>query len=585
MPSFIPKLRHIDEDLQAKLYNEKYTQPFSNDSLTDKLPSVQVSLAIESSFDDEDFKKNSSPGFEDDEWEIRDEANRKWWSIFNEREYKRKPKEGTELKWYQWFEHGDSKEERKLISKIDILLCFYSFVMYWVKYLDQANINNAYVSGMKEDLHMKGNDLIYVQVAYTVGSVIFQIPFMYLIHAYPTHYILPIMDVGWGLFTLAIHRANSVGEIMAYRFFVGVFESAFYPTIHYLYGSWYKPNEYGRRGGIYYFGQMLGVMTSGLLQSSAYENLHKVAGLAGWRWLFVIDTIITIPIGIIGFFVLPGTPNKCYSLFLSDEEIYLARDRLRRANIASESHGPDFFNKELWKSLISDWRFYMFVLLNTLGWNASNASSGAYILWLKSLKKYSIPLVNKYSTITPAIGVGWIWLAGCLADYGKSRFGAIAVTQVLNVLGNVILAVWHIPENAIWFAFCLSYTGWAASTANYSWAADANRHNPQRRAITVINMNMIGQATTAVSSAFVWKTVEAPRYLKGYSFTAAGAFVMILCAVAILPLYKRDERKYAYQNKILLYNSAKGEPRPVPPTQSQSVVEVLDHGENIFKKV
>lgn len=60
---------------------------------------------------------------------------------------------------------------------------------------------------------------------------------------------------------------------------------------------------------------------------------------------FVIDTIITIPIGIIGFFVLPGTPNKCYSLFLSDEEIYLARDRLRRANIASESHGPDFLTK------------------------------------------------------------------------------------------------------------------------------------------------------------------------------------------------------------------------------------------------
>jgi ACS family pantothenate transporter-like MFS transporter len=49
-------------------------------------------------------------------------------------------------------------------------------------------------------------------------------------------------------------------------------------------------------------------MFSGFLQAAAYTNLHDVHGLAGWRWLFIIDAIITLPIAIAGFFFLPDLP-------------------------------------------------------------------------------------------------------------------------------------------------------------------------------------------------------------------------------------------------------------------------------------
>lgn len=581
--SILPKYRHIDEHHEATLLANKYGTPLpqrpSSAAAAAKekdADSFNVVTTVEQddddSYDNDRLEGNDGEEEEDDaiEWEIRDEAGRKWWSLFNEHEYKKSTKHKDGQRWYHWYDINDTKEERRLISKLDFLVCFYSFTMYWVKYLDQANINNAYVSGMKQDLNMTGNDLNNTNIVYTVGSIIFQIPCMYLIHKVPIHYLLPFMDVGWGMFTLAIFRAKTVRQLQAYRFFVGVFESAFYPTIHYLIGSWYKPHEYNRRGGFYYFGQMLGLLTSGFVQSSAYEHLSGVGGLAGWRWLFVIDVIITIPIAIIGFFTIPGTPNDCYSLWLSDRDIYLARHRLREAGIGLKSHGPKFFDWALWKKVLTSWQFYWFTIISIFLWNNSNASSGAYILWLKSLNKYSIPLVNQYSTITPALGIVWITVASVISDLFRSRFLSIMVTQSLNLVGNIILSVWYLPQGVVWFAFCLQYFGWAISVSTYSWGADASRENPQVRAIILVTMNMIGQASTALTAAFVWQTEDAPRFLKGYSFTAASAFSMMVTAVIVLVYYKKQERKWAYQNHILLYNSDLGEVPPVPPTKSSS---------------
>lgn len=205
-------------------------------------------------------------------YEIRDEAGRKWWKIFDEFEFRLQDDSNKNRKWYHWFEPTDTPTERKLLFKLDLILCFFAFTMYWVKYLDQTNLNNAYVSGMKEDLGMKGNDLVNTQSIYTVGAIVFHLPFMYLIHKYPTNYLLPAMDVGWGLFTLAIFKAKNTSQLQIFRFFVGAFESAFYPTINYILGSWYTPSEYARRAGIFYWGQMLGVLTAGLLQAAALRT-------------------------------------------------------------------------------------------------------------------------------------------------------------------------------------------------------------------------------------------------------------------------------------------------------------------------
>lgn len=94
------------------------------------------------------------------------------------------------------------------------------------------------------------------------------------------------MELGWGLFTLLQYRVQSYAELMAYRFFVGLFEAPFFPGVHFVLGSWYRGDEYGRRGGLFYIGLTLGTLTASLIQAGTSANLDGVHGLAGWRWMY-----------------------------------------------------------------------------------------------------------------------------------------------------------------------------------------------------------------------------------------------------------------------------------------------------------
>lgn len=73
-------------------------------------------------------------------------------------------------------------------------------------------------------------------------------------------------------------------------------------------GSWYTPRELGKRSVIFWLSGTIGQMFSGFLQAAAYNNLNGVHSLQGWRWLFIIDAIITLPIAVLGFFFLPDLP-------------------------------------------------------------------------------------------------------------------------------------------------------------------------------------------------------------------------------------------------------------------------------------
>jgi hypothetical protein len=53
-------------------------------------------------------------------------------------------------KWYSWYADSDTPAERKLLIKMDLLILSYAFLGFWVKYIDQGNLTNAYVSGLKE---------------------------------------------------------------------------------------------------------------------------------------------------------------------------------------------------------------------------------------------------------------------------------------------------------------------------------------------------------------------------------------------------------------------------------------------------
>ncbi|KAL4871858.1 hypothetical protein BDV12DRAFT_194006 [Aspergillus spectabilis] len=81
------------------------------------------------------------------------------------------------------------------------------------------------------------------------------------------------------------------------------------------------------------------------------------------------------------------------------------------------------------------------------------------------------------------------------------------------------------------------------SSVLYGWANDILRHNPQQRAIILVVMNTLPTSIRAWIGLFVFKTVEAPRFTKGYSFCLANSVVLIGWTVIVKYLYEKEETR------------------------------------------
>lgn len=259
---------------------------------------------------------------------------------------------------FNWYPSEYPSSERKLIFKLDLSILIFACLCFFVKYLDQTNISNAYVSGLKEDFGLYGNELNYLNVCYFVAYVIFQVPGLLLISRPKlARWLLPTLEILWGVVTFAQSRATNIHQLYAMRFLVGMLEAPVFASTHFILGSWYSGPELFKRAGTWFICNPLGSMVSGYLQAAAYTNLSGVGGLPGWRWLFLIDGIFTIPVAILGFIIFPGVPDSPRPFYLTEDDIALAKKRLERAKIRR----PGPLNLDVFKRTLKRWHIWVFV--------------------------------------------------------------------------------------------------------------------------------------------------------------------------------------------------------------------------------
>ncbi len=140
---------------------------------------------------------------------------------------------------------------------------------------------------------MYGNQLTYSTTMWTIGYVLGQIPSNMILTRVAPRYWISALEIGWGICTLASYKVKTYQQLYAIRFFVGLFESGFYPAAQYLLGSFYKPGELGKRAVLFHCMGAVGQMISSVLAAATYTNLNGVNGIEGWRWLFIIDAVIS----------------------------------------------------------------------------------------------------------------------------------------------------------------------------------------------------------------------------------------------------------------------------------------------------
>lgn len=252
-------------------------------------------------------------------------------------------------------------------------------------------------------------------------------------------YLLPALEVLWGITTFAQSRVTNVHQLYALRFLVGMFEAPVFAGTHFILGSWYSGPELFKRAGTWFICNPLGSMISGYLQAAAYTNLSGVGGMEGWRWLFIIDGIFTLPVALIGFFVFPGVPDSPRPFYFKEKDTKLAKERLVRFRIRR----PGKLDLDVFKRTFSRWHIYVFVFCYICMIISSYPMS--YMnLWLKA-EGFSVVQINELPTAYYAVYIVASWLGTTLAAIYPSW--AIYSVQTIAVLFSTLcMIVWHIPH-------------------------------------------------------------------------------------------------------------------------------------------
>lgn len=253
---------------------------------------------------------------------------------------------------------------------------------------------------------------------------------------------------------------------------------------------------------------------------------------------YIICAIITIPVGILGYFLLPGTVEQPNRWILNEQDIKIAKARLERGGHVTRGK----FKLGHLKQIFLSPQFWTVVLVDVLFWNAGiHKSTGSFLLWIKSLGRYSPAQVNEMGTIAPALGILYNLVACFLSDLVLGPAWAITFSSLWNVTGLIMLVVWDIPEGAKWFAFATMYWSNALSSVLHGWVNTILRDSPEQRSFTLVLITIIAQSSTAWTPLLTFPTVESPNYPKGFSF-CLGCAVSLIVATHILDVYiKRKE--------------------------------------------
>ncbi|KAK4506158.1 hypothetical protein PRZ48_004123 [Zasmidium cellare] len=229
--------------------------------------------------------------------------------------------------------------EVKLIRKLDWIILPCLWVMYFFNFLDRTAITVAKLDQLDKDLGISSVQYNTCISILFVGYILGQLP------ASITH--------------------NFVGLLLT-RFFLGICEAPFYPGALYMLSIFYTKKEVATRMSVLFTGSICGVAFAGLIAIGIFE-MEGVAGLAGWRWVFILQGIASFGVSVASAFILPDEPTTTW--WLSPEERELANDRVARDTVEIRA------GTSTWKGLqeaCRDYRMWIIVLMQHLHIAASN---------------------------------------------------------------------------------------------------------------------------------------------------------------------------------------------------------------------
>jgi len=433
-------------------------------------------------------------------------------------------------------EEERAAHDKALLRKLDWQLIPWLSFLYLISFLDRTNIGNAKVDGLQQDLKMTNGQYNASLTIFFVSYSVFEPLTNVLLKKLRPSVFLPVIMILWGICMTCMGLVHNYAGLMTARWWLGVAEAGLFPGVNYYLSCWYKRSEFGIRAAIFFSAAALAGSFGGLL-AAGIAQMAGVGGKPGWAWIFILEGLVTILVGIASYWMVHDFPAE--ATFLSPDDRARVLRRLRADKQASASH-EDFQMRYFWQSA-KDWKTLMFAII----YMGADGSLYAFSLFLPSIiagMGYKSTTANLLSVPPYAVAAVVTVAVGYIADRTQQRGYCNMVVSIFGIVGFAMLIGSGSP-NVQYAGTFLGAVGIYPTIANtVTWAAN-NVEGVYKRGVTLGFVIGWGNINGVVSSN-IYRTKDKPRYFLGHGVVLAYLALWLLGgSVATRILLARENKK------------------------------------------
>ncbi|KAI0004777.1 putative MFS transporter [Xylariaceae sp. FL0662B] len=441
----------------------------------------------------------------------------------------------------------DSAMVRRLRRKVDLRLCTIAGILCSLNLLDSGVISSASVTSMPSDLGLTGNLFSISIFIFTISSIVFQLPSTLAARTFGPRLWFSFITFSFGLITMCTAFIQTWQQMIALRVLLGMAMSGIYPGLTYLISTWYPRKEQQTRFAFLQTGEVIVLATGGIV-NYGLNQLDGRGGIAGWRYMFLVQGLISIVIGLVTYFWIVDFPEQAHRSFWflteAEQDLAVARIHADRKDVH-----PDPFS---WAKVLAharDPKVYgfacMFFLLNLV----STALSYFLPIILQGGMGFSEDASILLSAPPYYYAVLPVLISSLVGDRLRLR-GPVIVFNCLALVAGFVMLGFARPVAARYVGTFLATGAYVSNWAALSAYQANNVAGQWKRAFTAAAVTAMNGAG-GIAGSFIVRPHEAPRYLTAV-WVSIGSHVLIIALVAAFSVYFFLANKRAAAGKMLI---------------------------------
>ncbi|PIL28563.1 MFS general substrate transporter [Ganoderma sinense ZZ0214-1] len=448
------------------------------------------------------------------------------------------------------------QEEARLWRKVDRHIMPILTMMYLFSFVDRGNIGNAKLQGLVTQLDLTGSRynaaLSFFFLSYNVGSI----PANLVLKKFRPSRVLPTITILWGIVMCLMGLVKNYSQLVAVRVCLGAAETGLASGAFYYLSMWYPRHMIQMRFGIFWSGATLAGAFTGLV-AFGISFMSGTAGLLGWSWIFIIEGMATVVVGVVACFVFVDFPDTARFLTPEERAFVVNRMKFDNSTVGEDEH---FALRHIWEALL-DWQVWALGLLNM-----------AVIMPVDGIS-YFLPWV--FAVLSPRRCADMNGQSSIINGFGFNTTTSQLLTVPPYIVAIVMVMVWSIWSDRIkrrspflfsglllcLVGFAINITnapigvkyfgtylivigGYAAHPAIIAWLTN-NLAGHYKRAVGIAFQGIFGNTGGLIASN-MFRSQDAPRYITGHG--AEMGFVgmgLVLVPIVVFAYTRANMKKEA----------------------------------------